>query len=782
MTRMMIGAEGRDGVLGGMIRNALIGFFLLIAALCTMPQQASAQTYSFTNVQVEGNQRVDAATVLTYAGIARGQTLSAAELNDAYQRIVNSGLFETVELTPRGNTLLISVVEYPTINLINFEGNNRLKDEQLMTVIRSQSRRVYSPRVAEADALEIVKGYEQQGRLAATVTPKIIRRSDNRVDLVFEIEEGKVVEIERISFIGNRAFGERRLRRVLETKQAGIFRQLVTRDTFISDRIEFDKQVLRDFYLSRGYVDFQVLSVSSELTRRRDGFLLSFNLREGQQFKFGEITTTTDLAEVDPDEFQAAIKVRQGEIYSPTKMENTIARLEALAVRKQLNFIRVEPRISRNDRDLTLDVEFVVSKGPRIFVERIDIEGNATTLDRVVRRQFRTVEGDPFNPREIRESAERIRALGFFSKADVNAREGTSPDKVIVDVNVEEQPTGSLSFGLSYSVDSGGAITASFSERNFLGRGQFLRFSITTSNEAATSEIVFREPAFLGRNVTFGLAARHITTEGEDDEGYDTVTTSLSPSLEFPLTEASRIALSYGIQRNDLSNYKGNSAIIAADEAEGDVFDSYVGYEYSFDSRRTGLDDTAGHYFRFGQNVAGLGGDREYLETTALAGVFRRVFGEDVTLRAELEGGMLNVFSGDSRVTDRYFLNGKIRGFENNGIGPRDLAADDRDALGGNMFAVARLDAEFPLGLPEEYGISGGLFADFGTVWSLDNVNGGPTGTDVVNDDFELRSAIGFSVFWTTAIGPLRFNFSKALQKEDFDKEQNFDLTISTRF
>ena len=781
MSRKMIGAKARKQGLLGAWRQVLMAVFLAVSTISLAAPEARAQSYSFSSVQIEGNQRVDAATILSYAGIGRGQTLTQAELNDAYQRIVASGLFESVELVPQGGRLLIRVVEYPTISVINFEGNARIKDEDLAAIIRSQSRRVYSPRLAEADAAAIVQAYEQMGRLAATVEPRIIRRSENRVDLVFEIVEGGVIEIERISFVGNRNFSDRRLRRVLQTKQAGLLRAIIKSDTYIADRIEFDKQVLRDFYLSRGYVDFQVLSVSSELTRRRDAFLLTFNVREGQAFRLGKITASSDLEDVDPAEFEKEIRLREGSVYNPLGVENTIARLERLALRKGLNFIRVEPRVTRNDRDLTLDLDFAITKGPRIFVERIDIEGNATTLDRVIRRQFKTVEGDPFNPREIRESAERIRALGFFSKADVEAREGTSPDQVIVDVNVEEQPTGTLSFGLSYSVDSGVGAAVSFSETNFLGRGQYLSFSLNTGVDSATSKISFAEPAFLGRDVAFRFVLSHSTTDNQSGEGYRTKEILFNPSLEFPVSESSRLRLGAGVRSSEISNYNGDSAIIAAEAAEGERLAGFVGYSYSYDSRRAGLNPNAGYVLTFSQDFAGAD-DAEYIETTASVKAQTLAFREEVTLRAELEGGLIHMLRGTSRVTDRYFLNGKIRGFESNGIGPRDLAAADEDALGGNMFAVARFEAEFPIGLPEEYGITGGLFADVGTVWSLDNVDGGPTGTDIVDDGFKLRAAAGVSIFWSTVIGPLRFNFSRPLVKEDYDKERNFDLTVSTRF
>ncbi|WP_074221500.1 outer membrane protein assembly factor BamA [Rhodovulum sp. ES.010] len=762
----------------GRARAIAISILLAFAVLCAAsPQASQAQTYRFSSVEVNGNERVDAATIVSYAGIARGETVSAARLNDAYQAILDSGLFEFVELQPRGGVLVINVTEYPTINRINFEGNRRINDEELAAIVQSQSRRVYSPSAAEADAAVIIGAYEQQGRLAASVTPKIIRRSENRVDLVFEIVEGAVVEVERISFVGNRTYSERRLRRALGTKQAGLLRRFIASDTFIADRIEFDKQVLRDFYLSRGFVDFQVLSVAPELTRNRDAYLLTFTIREGQRFSFGEITTVSDLDTVDPVEFERAVAMRPGQTYTPVAIEQTIARMERLASQKGLDFVRVDPRITRDDRDLTLGVEFALTRGPRMFVERIDIEGNATTLDRVIRRQFRTVEGDPFNPREIREAADRIRALGFFADAEVTAREGSAPDQMIVDVDVEEQPTGSLGFGLSYSQVDGAGAAISFSETNFLGRGQLLSFRVDTGTDNATSRFTFSEPAFLGRDVRYSFSAVYAETDAQFDALYDTRVIEVTPiSLSFPISEQSRFELRYTFGEGNIRNYEGASPIIQADADRGALSYSKIGYTLSYDSRRTGLNPNAGFLLEFSQDYAGLGGDIEYIETTALAAAQTTAWNEEITLRAELEGGLLSMLGNeDSRLIDRYFLNGKIRGFEGNGLGPRDLGTPDEEALGGNMYAVARFEAEFPLGLPEEYGITGGLFADVGSVWDLDSPG-------AVDDGFNLRSVVGVSVFWDTPIGPLRFNFSNALQKEDYDREQNFDLTISTRF
>ena len=775
--------KGRSLKAGARARLLATAVFLG-AATASAPflTPAYAQSFSFSNVVVEGNVRVDPATILSYAGISRGEAVSAAVLNDAYQRIVNSGLFAVVEIIPQGSTLLIRVEEYPIVNVISFEGNKRLKDEQLAEIIQSQGRRVYSPSLAESDAASIAEAYRVSGRIAATVTPKIIKRSENRVDLVFEITEGRVVEVERLSFVGNKAFSDRRLRQVLESKQAGFLRNLIQRDTFVAERLEVDKRVLTEFYLSRGYIDFQILDAGAEVSRERDATFVTFTIREGLPYSIGNVSTVSEIEGVDAAEFEAVQKIRTGQTYTPLLIDNNITRMETLALRKGLNFVRVEPRITRDDRGQMVDIEFAIVRGERIFVERIDIEGNATTLDQVIRRQFRTVEGDPFNPREIRQSAERIRALGFFSDAQVDAQPGSGPDQVVVNVDVEEQPTGSLNFGLTYSVASGTGFNIGFSETNFLGRGQRLSLSLSSGTDSQNSSFSFTEPALLGRDLSFSIGAYYRTTDSENAV-YDTRNIGFTTGIGFPLGEQSNLDLRLLISDDKLTGYDGNSNILAQEAALGALSTIALGYTYEYDTRITGLNPKGGVLLRFGQDFAGIGGDTKYIETTALALAETRILNEEVAIRAIFEGGAITSL-GDttSRATERFFGNGKIRGFEPNGIGPRDLAADDEDALGGNLFAVARFEADFPLGLPEEYGISGGAFLDVGSVWSLDNTAGGPAGANPVDDSFIPRATIGLSVFWTTPIGPLRFNFSHALKKEDYDKEQTFDLTISTTF
>ena len=764
---------------GHLVPQVLVAVMLFGAVTWFNAGAAKAQQYRFSSIDVVGNLRIESSTIRSYAGISTAQSLTAADLNAAYQSIASSGLFEEVEIVPNGARLVIKVKEFPTINRVAFEGNSRINDEVLAGLIKSQTRRVFNPTEVEQDRAVIAEAYANSGRLAAKVNPKFIRLSDNRVDLVFEIFEGGLVEIERISFVGNRAYSDRKLRSVLETKQAGLLRTFIQRDTFVEDRIEFDKQVLSDFYKSRGYADFRINSVNAEISQERDAYFITFNIREGQKFSVGQIDVTTDLSGIDTKAFAHAGKVRTGQTYSPLAIENDITRMERFANQEGLEFLRITPRISRNDASLSLDVNYVIERGSRIFVERIDIEGNTATLDRVIRRQFRIVEGDPFNPSEIRASARRIRALGFFSNADVTSREGSNPEQVVVDVKVEEAPTGSLSFGASYSTAAGAGGLVEYSERNFLGRGQALSLKMTAGTGNQTYSFDFTEPAFLYNDLSLSLLTSYAETQRQFSQ-YNTSALKFRPQLSFPLSEQTRLGVRYQYAESKLSNVSlSTGAVIGEELALGNVSESGLGYTLSFDSRRTGLDPDAGVLARIEQDFSGLGGDTTSLKTTGLISGEMKVLGEEVTLIGTIEGGMLSYSKGQSRVVDRFQLgSGIMRGFEPGGIGPReyDSVKGVNDALGGDKFAAMRLEALFPIGLPEEYGITGGVFYDVGNLWGLEYDS-----ADIQYEKGAWRQAAGVSIIWITPVGPFRFNFSRAIAKELLDTANDFELTLATR-
>ena len=763
----------------GSIRHFLILSTLSLCLFVTSGVHgAMAQDFSFSRIDVDGNKRIETSTIITYSGLVTDQVFGADDLNRAYQNILASGLFESVEVVPNGNRLVIKVNEFPTVNKIAFEGNRRINDTTLRAVVGMQPRRVFNPDKVDTDRAAIAQVYADQGRLAARVTPKIIRRSDNRVDVIFEIFEGAVTEIERIGIVGNKVFSDRRLRRVLDTKQAGFLRLFVRRDTFLTDRIEFDKRLLTDFYNARGYIDFQINDVNAELTEENNAYFVTFNVREGQMFRFGDVTLTSERSDIDVKDFKIAISAETGDVYSPTLMEKNLSRLEARATQLGLDFVRVTPRVTRNDADLTLDVEFVLEQGERVFVERIDITGNTTTLDRVIRRQFRISEGDPFNPRLIREAAERIRVLDFFGNAGVNARAGTQPGQIIVDVEVEERPTGSLQLGATYSGDNGFGVVIDYSERNFLGRGQTLSFAIRSGIDNQSYEFNFTEPEFLNPELGFNLGLSYGETDNQG-AAYDTRNLDITPSLSFPLSEYSRLSVRGNVSATEMLNPGTVGSIVENEITRGRLDNAGFGFTYRYDTRGVGLDPSSGIAVIYNQDFGGIAGDKGAFSKSTIRTVGERaIMNDDVVLRGVLEAGLLHHTGGSSRVTDRFFLPATVlRGFEFAGMGPRQRDGTINDALGGNKYTVAKFEVDFPLGLPEEYGMSGGAFYHAGNLWDT-----GAKGDELLYDNGAWRHVVGATLYWTTPIGPLRFDFTRALKKETQDEERTFDVSIATRF
>ena len=758
----------------------LISLFCQIFLFETETLRAS--TFKLGSVSVIGNNRLSDEAIINYSRLSRNTEISSEDLNIAYNKILDTGLFKSAAFKKDGRDLIITVEEYPTINEISFEGNKKFTDEKLESFLVTQSNIVFSPQTLKKDLNALQTVYKNSGRYSAKVQPKIINLSNNRVNLIFEIYEGNVLEIEKINFVGNREYSNRRLRRVLSTKQAGILRKIILRDTLVEEKISLDKKLLIDFYRSRGFADFKINNVNTELSEEKDGFFITYNITEGPKFSIGQVNLRSNVKEVSVSDFENIINLKSGQTYSPSIVQSAITDLEEKLQAVGFEFIRVRPEVERNISSLTLDFDLVFEKGDRLFVERIDISGNIATLDRVLRRQFFIAEGDPFNPREIKAAADRIRALDLFSETSVNVIPGGTNSQVVVDAKVVEKPTGSLTFGAGYSSAAGLGALIEYGERNFLGRGQSLSFAVNTGKDDQLYEFSFFEPMFLRNDLGFGLNVSFKDTQ-QQNAAYDTANMQLQPYVVYPLGERSKIKIDYTISQTDLSNPGDVGSIITNEVNEGEVMASSVGYVFSHDTRLYNSGSQNGVVFKLGQQITGLGGDKTALKTTMKVAAQRSAFKEDLKLTAEFESGLLTYTTGSSRVIDRFFMGSrKMRGFDAGGIGPREClnrtcAVSNNDALGGENFAVVRFEAEFPLGLPDEYGMSGGLFYDVGNLWSLKKIN-----NNVLYEDGSWRQAIGASLFWKTPIGPLRFNFSDVLKKEQYDRDESFDLTISTRF
>lgn len=751
----------------------------LLSTLSLVTENAYAQQSTITNVNVDGNQRIAKSTIISIAEIYEGGIYSPSQINSALQRLKATSYFKTVNISVDKDNIYIAVTENPTINSINFEGNYVLKDEDLLELIISKERQTLSVSKTEQDAEKIASAYSVGGRISAQIIPKIVELSDNRVNLVFEISEGRITEIEKITFVGNRKFSDTRLRGIIATKQAGFLRTLMQSDTYVEDRLEFDKELLYDFYISKGYIDFEVMT-SVELTRSKDAFLITFNVTEGQRYSFGKISFNNYNNEIDISELNKINKIKEKSYYDPRKLSKLIDEIDIKISKEGISFVKPRSIISRNDEDLLMDIDIQLIKTDRLFVERIEVEGNSTTLDAVIRQKFNLVEGDPYDQRKVQRAIDRIRGLGFFSEVETSTREGSDPEKVIIEVNLNEKATGSLGLGAGYNSSDGSVFTFNINERNFLGKGQAVNLALSSSSVEKELTLGVQDPSFLGRNLLVGISfGQKTTTPALTPLKIEKL--FLAPKIRFPLSADSSLSAIYRFDQDDVK--LTSSSIIASPLIKSDVGDknkSAIILSYNLDKTNSIITPTAGFSLEIKQEINGLGGDVSYSKSSINFKTYKTLFRDDVIFSSNLSSGIIAGSGAD--VTNRFFLGGdQLKGFRNQGVGPVDNSYSGSDAngdpLGGKMFATVNLETSFPIGIPEEYGVFGGVFLDAGSLWGLDNTDSGR-----IDDSSKIRAAAGVSVFWDTVIGPLRFNFSRPIQKETYDVIENFRFTVDTRF
>ncbi|ABI65680.1 outer membrane protein assembly factor BamA [Maricaulis maris] len=746
-------------------------------------------------ILVEGNQRVEADTVLSYLLLQPGQPFDSRLVNLSIQTLMATGLFSDVQFEDRGQIVLVRVQENPIINRVILEGNSAIDDEKITDEIQAQPRAIFTRSRVQSDVQRIIEVYRRSGRFAATVTPKIVEQPQNRVDLIFEISEGPVTGVRRINIIGNESYSDRRLRRELVTRESRWWRFFSSNDNYDPDRLEYDRELLRQFYSNQGYANFRVLSAVAELTPDQRDFYITITIDEGEIYNFGEVTVSTEIPDLNPDFLQAILPVQEGDLFQGQLIEDSIDALTFSAGAAGYAFVNIRPLTTRNREDRTVDVEFVIDEGPRVYIERIDISGNTRTLDRVIRRELDIVEGDAFNQVLIDRSRNNIRRLGFFEEVEVEETPGSAPDRARVNVAVSEQPTGELAFGAGFSSTDSFLIDLSISERNLRGRGQFLRFRISASSNRESLDIRFTEPRFLDRNLAAGFDLFRVNSDFLSEASFQTESTGASLRLGFPVTASTNLQLGYTYRTDNVLVYSSASSALL--NQAGSRATSVLTYTLNWSRLNDPIEPSNGYRLQFTQGFAGIGGDVRYVRSEFNGAIYRPFFpgllGDDVVASFTMNGGFVLPWGGDSvRINDRFFKGGNsFRGFEVAGIGPRAVSRDPDtgelirgDALGGRLYAVGALEVSFPLGLPEQYGVRGSLFTEFGTLGMLDSADQVDEGTNAVFtvDDLALRASAGLSIFWDSPFGPVRFDFAQAFIREDYDRAEFFRFSTRTGF
>lgn len=752
----------------------LLWLYLLTGALAPAPAHAQALMSGGTikEIHIEGVQRIEPETVRSYMRVNPGDAFDPLRLDKSLKNLFSTGLFADVTLRREGDALIVTVVENPIINRIAFEGNDRLDDDALAAEVVLRPRVVFTRTKAQSDTLRLLEIYRRSGRYAATVEPKVIQLGQNRVDLVFEINEGPLTTIRSINFIGNRVFSDSKLKDQITTVETAFYLILTSNDTYDPDRLTFDRELLRRFYLKEGYADFRVQSVVAELLPDRAGFIVTFTVEEGERQKFGKLNITTTLPRLGPETLLSQVVAEEGEWYNAEEIEETINNLTELVGNMGYAFVDIRPRAERDRENRLIHVTFEIQEGPKVFVERIDIQGNERTLDRVIRREFRLVEGDAFNAAKLRRSRQRIRNLGFFRTVDVETRQGSAPDKTLITVEVEEQSTGDLTFGAGFSTSVGPVGNTGIRERNLLGRGQDLRLNFTISGAQSQIDLSFTEPYFLGRNLAAGFDLYHIVSD-DDERSFDQTRTGGSLRAGFSYNEKLRHVVRYTIERQTIENVSADASLLVQEE-EGTSFESTVSHELKYDTRDSRFDPREGMVLRLRNELAGVGGDVFYIKSS-VGGAYHYSVIEDWTIRVDGEVGNIIGLGQDTRISDRHFMGGgKCRGFEFAGVGPRDRLTDD--ALGGKNFYNGTLEMGFPLGLPEDYDIRGRIFTDICSAWDLDKTNAN------VLDEATPRVSVGAGISWQSPFGPIILDLGFAVVDEPFDKNELVNFSFGTQF
>lgn len=725
-------------------------------------------------IRVVGAQRVDEATVRSYLRARVGDPFGEDLIDSSLKSLFATGYFTDVRVERSGEALVVTVDENPIVNRIAFEGNRRIEDDVLEGEIGLRPRQVYTRTRVQADMERILELYRRSGRFATVVEPQIIRLPQNRVDVAFEIDEGPQTRVRGITFIGNTQFGDGRLKGEITTKEAAWYRILSDNDVYDPDRMAFDRERLARFYQSEGYVDFRVASAVAELTRDRDGFLLTFTLEEGRRYKFGRIRLDNRLKDIPDDALTSLMETESGERYDSRLVEKTVDAMSERVGEAGFAFVDVRPEIARNPDEGTVDVVFRVDTGPRVYVERIDIEGNVRTLDRVLRREFRLVEGDAFNLSKLRQTDRRLRNLGFFEQVEINNEAGSRPDRTNVVVKVAERSTGELSFGLGYSTTNGPLFDVSLRERNLLGKGQDIRVGGRISAREQEIDLSFTEPYFTGRPIAAGFDVFRVVRDNDEESSFNVESTGFALRAGYRLSEDWSQRWTYTLTADSVG--PGATASVFVLRERGDSLTSMLGHRLIRDTRDNRFEPTEGHLLRLSTELAGIGGPVRFARGEVTAAGYVPVFGPDVAVLAlTARGGVITGLGRDVRLVNRFNLGGdRLRGFAVRGIGPRDTATGD--ALGGNRFATATAEMIFPLGLPDELGFKGRVFTEMGTLGGID-----VSGPGLV-DRATLRAAAGFGVSWTSPLGPLRLDFAWPLRKESFDRVDNFLFSIGTAF
>ena len=787
------------------------------------------------NVLVQGNKRIDSETIAAYFSGS-----DQASVNKGVKDLYATGLFSSVKVSRAGGRVVISVTENNTINRVAFEGNSKVKTETLTAEVHSKSRGPYSQAMVDADIERIKDVYRRSGRAAATVTARTVDLPNGRLDVVFTIDEGEKTGVKTINFVGNQVYSSGKLRDLMQTTEMNYLSFFKTSDVYDPDKIASDLELIRRFYLKNGYADFHVVGSDAQFDPAQGGYIVTITVEEGVQYTVAAVDVESHLPDLDGASLRPFVRLSPGEVYNGDLVQKSVDALTKEVGKHGYPFTQVHPRGDRDPATHTVTIAFVLDEGPRVYIERIVVRGNTRTRDYVIRREFELGEGDAYNRVLIDRAERRLNNLGYFKKVKITNEPGSTPDRVIVVVDVEDQPTGSLSLSGGYSTTEGFIAEVSVTETNFMGRGQYVRLAVSEGQFSRGVEFNFTEPYFLGDRIAAGFDVYAKKSDAFQFSFYNNFVTGATLRLGLPVTEELTFSPRYSIYRTDISipntsaqpfndcnsplngvtpvlsgatgvgpptfffNCLTNGeASLALKEAQGPFVTSMFGYTLGYNTLDNNKNPTGGFFAELRQDVAGAGGDERFVRTTGDLRYYHEIYDQFVGL-VHLQGGDLQSFGGNRlRIVDNFNLGPSlVRGFAPFGIGPRDIGTDDPQGnpLGGTKYFGGSLEVQFPIyGLPRDLGLKGAIFADAGTLYGFTGrTNFSPTGVctptnfppaftqgtciTVGADSSLIRTSAGASIIWSSPLGPIRFDFAKTITKSQFDQTQFFRFTGGTTF
>ena len=755
----------------------LLLFFTLFNL--SSPKSETNRNIIISNIIVKNNQRIDKETIISYLNIDPGDKVNYEILNRKLKKMYNLGLFSDIKFRVSNNNLIVLIKENPMVNNINFLGNKKIKEDVIKEEIQLKSRNVFQKKELQDDLNVIRDLYKRSGYFSAKITTKISKLSQNRIDVTFKIAEGEKTKIKGIKFIGNKVFSDKRLKGIVSTKESKLWRFFSAGDIYDPDRINYDKDLLRRYYLQEGYADFRIISSVTELTKDKTGFFITYSVDEGDKYKFGKVVIDNkNFKELKEKDIKELTKVIEGKDYNISKLDSVLEEIKEIGGNFGFAFMQVKPNLSKNVAKKEVDVKIVINKSQKIYVQRINIKGNSRTKDKVLRREMRFNEGDAFSNEKLKRSEQRIRNTGFFESVESESKPAKKPDRTNITFNVKEKQTGQFNVGGGFSSTNGALANVGIAEKNFLGKGQDLRAKFTLAERATQIDFGFTEPYLYDKDISLGVDVFKTKTTYADESSFDNDTLGAGLRLGYKITDRTRHSWNYSWKEETIEGVKAGASDFVNNQ-KGDYTTSSLKHTLGYYSVNDRLNPSKGSSIRVSNQLAGLGGTISFFKSDLKHTKFYSIT-EDYVLSTHLKAGYILGYNDDKvKLKDRYFVGGdSFPGFEQAGIGPRDTSVANKDALGGNLMYTFKTELKLPIpGIAPQLGITSALFGIVGAVTEIDEDGG-----DKIKDDSSPRVSVGFGVQWKSPFGPVRLDFAHAAMKEEYDRTQFFKFNFGAQF